>query len=176
MRTDTAFDGRHRDSHSYAERSFAQRRAAQVCVNNRRLRFERLEDRRMLSGAPQLIDINPSPEQGSGPAYLVDVDGTLFFSAASTGGRGLWKSDGTQAGTVLIKEFESGINSFAPSFLTNVQGTLYFVGDDDVHGPALWKSDGTEAGTMLVKDIRSGTEGFFIAAPGFTDVEGVTHG
>jgi len=37
--------------------------------------------------------------------------------------------------------------------LTNVNGTLFFVVNDGVHGYELWKSNGTEGGTVLVKEI-----------------------
>ena len=39
------------------------------------------------------------------PRYLTNVGGTLFFSANDgTNGGELWKSDGTAAGTVLVKD------------------------------------------------------------------------
>ncbi len=41
-----------------------------------------------------------------------------------------------------------------PSYLTNVNGTLYFRASDGSTGLELWKSDGTSTGTVLVKDIR----------------------
>ena len=47
--------------------------------------------------------------------------------------------------------------SSRPRSLTNVNGTLYFEGDDPVHGQELWKSDGAAAGTMMVKDIDPGS-------------------
>ncbi|WP_196511450.1 ELWxxDGT repeat protein, partial [Nostoc sp. NZL] len=68
-----------------------------------------------------------------------------------------WKSDGTEAGTVSVKDIFSGMGSSDPNFLTNVNGTLYFVATDSSGGRELWKSDGTEAGTVSVKDIFSGT-------------------
>jgi ELWxxDGT repeat protein len=34
-----------------------------------------------------------------------------------------------------------------------VNGTLFFVAEDQDHGRELWRSDGTAAGTMLVRDI-----------------------
>ena len=38
-----------------------------------------------------------------------DVNGTLFFAADDGGhGRELWKSDGTAAGTVLVKDINPG--------------------------------------------------------------------
>lgn len=91
---------------------------------------------------------------------LVDVNGTLFFVATNAvAGFELWKSDGTEAGTVLVKDIGPGNNTASdliPQFLTNVAGTLFFVMNDGVHGLELWKSDGTEAGTVLVKDINPG--------------------
>ena len=45
-------------------------------------------------------------------------------------GMELWKSDGTAAGTVLVKDINPGTASSIPSFLTNVNGTLFFTAND----------------------------------------------
>jgi ELWxxDGT repeat protein len=57
-----------------------------------------------------------------------------------------------------IKDIRPGASSSSPEQLTSINGTLYFVADDGIHGKELWKSDGTEQGTMLVKDITPGVE------------------
>src|SRR5262249_61877943 len=107
-------------------------------------------------GTVLVKDINP----GSGDAYpceLTDLDGTLYFVAAEQMKASgypdgtLWKSDGTEAGTVLVKDLNPG-GEISLSFLTNVGGTLYFSANDCLTHDALWKSDGTTAGTVLVKD------------------------
>ncbi len=65
----------------------------------------------------------------------------------------LWKSDGTEAGTVRVKDIRAGANGSAPSSLTNAAGTLYFAAYNETFGNEVWTSDGTDAGTMLVEDI-----------------------
>jgi uncharacterized repeat protein (TIGR01451 family) len=91
------------------------------------------------------------------PYNFTVVGNTLFFTASTEAtGYELWKSDGTAAGTVLIKDIYSGIVSSYPSFLTDVNGTLFFIADNGTNGFELWKSDGTVAGTVMVKDILLG--------------------
>ncbi len=111
------------------------------------------------SGTFLLKDIEPRAATiyGSGdPRNFTPVNGTLYFSASDNNlhGRELWKTDGTEAGTMLVKDISSSDSD--PSQMTNVNGTLYFRAYDSTHGYELWKSDGTEAGTVLVKDIYPG--------------------
>jgi ELWxxDGT repeat protein len=109
---------------------------------------------------PYLVkDINTLREDiSSSPQNLVNVNGVLFFSA--TDGYHdyeLWKSDGTAAGTVLVKDINPGIAGSNPQNLTAVNGTAFFSASDGTNGSELWKSDGTAAGTILVKDINPGS-------------------
>ncbi|MBI1880696.1 MAG: hyalin [Chloroflexi bacterium] len=103
---------------------------------------------------------------------LVAVNGTLFFTASDgVNGFELWKSDGTSAGTVLVKDIYPGnLHSF-PTHLTNVNGTLFFVANDGVYGPSLWKSNGTAAGTVLVKVVYFSCT--FICDDSLTNINGV---
>lgn len=108
----------------------------------------------------QLVkDIFPATPPNGYYEQLVDVNGTLFFVANDgVHGNELWKSDGTEAGTVMVKDIIPGDNGEGsqPYKLTSVGGLLYFTIDDGVHGYELWKSDGTAAGTVMVKDIYPG--------------------
>src|SRR5207302_399773 len=115
------------------------------------------------TGTVLVKDINPNNSNpNGGNSYVADitnVNGVAFFSAENgTNGRELWKSDGTEAGTVLVKDINPGSSSGIPAYLTNVNGTLFFDADDGVHGRELWTSDGTEAGTVLFKDFNPGIQ------------------
>ncbi len=113
------------------------------------------------AGTKLVRDIMPGSND-SGPYNLTNVGGTLFFGANDpTHGAELWRSDGTAAGTKLVRDINpasAGFRDSNPSSLTNLGGTLFFVADDGVHGPALWRSDGTAAGTKLVTDIHPSSE------------------
>lgn len=89
-----------------------------------------------------------SGSASSNPQQLTVVGNYVYFTAAG----GLWKSDGTSAGTVLVK-------NVAATNLTNVNGTLYFVGTNATNGAELWTSHGTANGTVMVKDIVIGSVG-----------------
>ncbi len=72
---------------------------------------------------------------GSAAENLVDVNGTLFFTANDgTTGVELWKSDGTAAGTTLVKDIRGGGPTSDPRRLTNVNGTLFFTANDGTTG------------------------------------------
>jgi ELWxxDGT repeat protein len=83
-----------------------------------------------------------------------------YFGLDSHGGE-VWKTDGTESGTVLVKDINPGSgDACSPGLgcnLTDVNGTLFFVPFKEELGRELWKSDGSASGTTLVKDINPGT-------------------
>jgi ELWxxDGT repeat protein len=97
---------------------------------------------------------------------LTKVGDRLFFSAPSTTSQSmaLWKSDGTAAGTTVVRTVpNSALEPSSPRvlYVTDVDGTAYFVmsetdpeGMDGIVG-GLWKSDGTSAGTVKVRDFAA---------------------
>jgi ELWxxDGT repeat protein len=104
---------------------------------------------------------------GSKPAFLTDVNGTLFFAAnAPYSGYELWKSNGEEAGTVKVKEITAGNDGTVFNYLFNSNGTLLFITDN---GKKLWKSNGTDAGTVILRDFGDGTiYNNFVNYKGFT--------
>ena len=104
----------------------------------------------------QLVkDIYPGNDSGD-PSDFAVIGSTLFLRATDSHEAELWKSDGSAAGTVMVKDINTVTGSGGPEYLTAMNGNLYFTADDGSHGRELWKSDGTEAGTIMVKDINSG--------------------
>ncbi|MBX3414754.1 MAG: hypothetical protein KF708_18850 [Pirellulales bacterium] len=94
---------------------------------------------------------------GSEPSQLTNVNGMLYFKAFDeVHGTELWKSDGTVAGTVRVKDIRPGTDSSSIDDMTNVGGTLFFSANSGVPGHELWKSDGTETGTVLVQVFNDG--------------------
>src|SRR5262245_48783277 len=130
------------------------RRAAR----RQRLRIEGLEDRSLPSSAAFVKDINLiGTNSMKGPS--VQVGGLAYFPASDAiHGTELWKTDGTEAVTGLVKDIVPGQGNSDLSWITALGGMLVFTVDDRVHGRELWRSDGTEAGTVLVKDISPGVE------------------
>ena len=123
-------------------------------------------------------DINTNGN--SSPNELIDIEGTLYFTADSGGsdtgsidnseetdgdgsangptssgasGMGLWKSDGSEGGTRLIASFD-GISN-----LVDANGTLYFIGEIEEKFE-IWSSDGTASGTKRIDSIYPGSDGF----------------
>lgn len=98
------------------------------------------------------------------------------FFAADDGVRGteLWKTDGTSAGTVMVKDINVDGASSNPGGFTELNGAVYFQATDGVSGVELWKTDGTAEGTVLVKDINTGGRepGASSGPHGFTPYKG----
>ncbi len=102
-----------------------------------------------------VADINPAGDSNS--SQFIDLAGTTYFRATDgTNGSELWRTDGTAAGTSLVKDIEPGPGDSDPSNFINVAGTLFFGAADTSGGFELWKTDGTAAGTVRVKDIEPG--------------------
>ena len=163
----------------------ASRRAVRsISGNERMLSFEHLEARRVLAGDIQLLrDLNTNlSKDSSDPRQFTEVGSLAYFVAKTVAeGTELWRTDGTPAGTYLVKDINPGTgDAFHPlstigsgessvHFLSNVNGNLYFRATDGVHGYQLWQSDGTAAGTTVVDEIKASAQ-FTITK--FTNVNG----
>jgi ELWxxDGT repeat protein len=136
-------------------------------------------------GTRQVKDIEPqriyfgagSLPYSSSPDNFVEYNGLLYFTAYTiNSGVELWRSDGTAAGTYLVKDIYTGSTSSDPGELTVSNGLLYFAATSSSAGRELWRSNGTTAGTLQVANIFS--DGLFVGSSNpaeLTDVNGVLY-
>ncbi|MDB5272005.1 MAG: hypothetical protein JWO58_372 [Chitinophagaceae bacterium] len=112
------------------------------------------------AGTYIVSDINPGINS-SNPNQLVSVTNsttsitTLYFAADDgVHGTELWQSDGTDAGTMLVKDINDSSNIGSnPSYIRSIGNYVVFVANDGLYGNELWRSDAT--GTFLIKDINA---------------------
>ena len=125
-------------------------------------------------------------QTGPGSTWLTSLrvsGGLLYFVApialpSGGTGTGLWRTDGTQAGTVLLRNL-GGYRE-----LTDFNGTLVFAATSE-----LWKSDGTPEGTVPLRNLVPGLDApgpygmvvagdalYFAAQNGFWTTDGTGEG
>ncbi|WP_341228624.1 ELWxxDGT repeat protein, partial [uncultured Arcticibacterium sp.] len=113
---------------------------------------------------PQFLgDLNSSTFTNSSyPSLFTSVGNTVFFKAKSQLGTELWKTNGTAAGTVMVRDINQATGSSFQqntdsdiSEMISFNNLLFFVADDDHNGKELWRSDGTTNGTYMVMNIRA---------------------
>jgi len=121
--------------------------------------------------AELVMDINTAGNGDSTPTQLTTIGNKVYFRATNgIVGQELWVSDGTTAGTRMVKDI-STIDSSNPSSFGALDGVTYFSATDNEHAAELWRTDGSENGTYMVKDISPGAFGSnpanFLLAGGF---------
>lgn len=96
----------------------------------------------------------------SSPRSVTTAGGRAFFvEADATHGDELWATDGTVAGTALVRDVDPGPGSSLPDTLAALGASVLFSARDAAGGRELWRSDGTAGGTVRVADIRPGAAG-----------------
>ena len=110
------------------------------------------------AGTVNLKDINTSnASAGSGPSNFTEYNGKVYFSASNglTNGAELWVTDGTEAGTYMVKDIIPGSNGTFPEKMVVYKNKLYFLLTNTNSVRQLWETDGTEDGTKLVSSFGS---------------------
>jgi len=112
---------------------------------------------------PQLLrNINTAivPESST-PGFLGILNGKMLFAATDGTGPGLWSTDGTSSGTVLLRRvpiFPQIMYPGPSNFV--VMGNLgYFVVLGPTQGAQIWSTDGTASGTTVAVDLHTAPGG-----------------
>lgn len=84
------------------------------------------------------------------------VGNQLFFQGFNQYGYEIWKTDGTVAGTVLLKDIQPGGNDDGniQDIVAYKNRAIFTANDSNNLGSELYISDGTTSGTNLLKDIN----------------------
>jgi ELWxxDGT repeat protein len=96
------------------------------------------------------------PNAGVYTYNYYNANGKFYFVVHNNVyGNELWTSNGTDAGTFLVRDIYAGPGNSFPDDLTFCNGKLLFRAFNIKTGSELWSTDGTAAGTSLVKDINT---------------------
>ncbi len=117
-----------------------------------------LEDRRLLSaGAPELLAQQTFDTLPSFPKYLVTTRTDIALVEADDGlhGRELWRTDGTAAGTYLLRDLSPGAAGSAINLLGTVNGAALLRVQANGLEQVL-RSDGTPVGTYWIPSLGQG--------------------
>lgn len=107
------------------------------------------------AGPPKLVKDIERRSYGCETSRLLPHDGALHFGTSHRcrfGGLALWRTDGTHAGTSIVRTFERGARNLdGVQTIASVGGLLYF-GLRSQEGSSgiveLWRTDGTTGGTV----------------------------
>lgn len=111
-----------------------------------------------LSQNPYMVRlINPGND--AKPEKFTDFNGRLIFRALTkNNGVEPWISDGTEAGTFMIKDINTSplisSGNSNPDYFTILKNRVFFTARNGDNGNEVWYTDGTNVGTNLLKDIN----------------------
>ena len=99
------------------------------------------------------------------------IDAHAHVMRSQDHGRELWSTDGTAAGTHLVKDILPGAGGSYPLGLTVLNGAVYFHASGP-EGDELWRTNGTAAGIALglyqrARDRAAKAEGIAAAPEAF---------
>ena len=94
------------------------------------------------------------------PKNFIEFNNLIYYSAKSgplSSNTELWRTDGTQAGTIQVADINPGLGGSSPDNFIEFNGYLYFTaGIFGVSGREMYRTNGTV--TELFKEFRPGPD------------------
>ena len=106
------------------------------------------------AGTGLLKDLVPGLNSSLSSTFLPGYDWILFRGPKDPFHFGLWRTDGTRGGTVLLN-YKGDVPSILGEWI-RFAGKVYFEGETYAFGTEPWVTDGTAGGTKLLKDLAPG--------------------
>jgi ELWxxDGT repeat protein len=114
----------------------------------------------------KLFDPNELRIKAAGPSIALNDSVIILSADDDINGTELWRTDGTLAGTYMIKDLFPGedperheAGSSSPELFFHFNDEIFFVANSKDYGFELHKTDGTAEGTSIVKDVWTGNLG-----------------
>ena len=109
------------------------------------------------AGATTTVDIRPGSNTSSPSQITRAGNRAVFVANDGTTGNELWASDGTVAGTQLLRDIQPGATSPSILYLTSFGNSVVFRASDPTNGGIEpWITDGTPGGTRPIADVNPG--------------------
>ena len=111
----------------------------------------------LFAATPELLaDVNLTSDHLA-PRDMVTAGSVGYFAGRNSpaDGHELFRTDGTRAGTVMVRDIVPGIAGSDPQSLTVVGNRVFFSAADSNGDRELYVSDGTAGGTVRVKDVKT---------------------
>src|SRR5262249_46283880 len=110
--------------------------------------------------------VSPNQSEARVLGGFFAFNGVLYFGATdgflgTSHGVELWRTDGTEAGTFMLKDINPGIGDSGPRSFAIYNNELYFDAFVSGVGRSIWMTDGTQAGTQMVADPNASTQDVF---------------
>jgi len=106
------------------------------------------------------INTHTSGEKGSNPRNFTEYNGKVYFSADDGSyGTQLYVSDGTTAGTQMVKRIGPSSGSY-PEDLMVYNGLLYFSALESTGNQVMFRTNGTTAGTEVFPAKQESEKGY----------------
>jgi ELWxxDGT repeat protein len=107
------------------------------------------------AGSTRLAAMATNPYGGLVSSELITISGNkaYFVGQDDATGQELWVTDGTAAGTQMLKDINPAGDSKPYRVVSLGGGMAVFNVVDPVRGDQLWRTDGTSTGTVLISDV-----------------------